>query len=65
MIYFRIMTYGIAIIRILHDRMDAPRWFRRTPILLVNESVKNGCCVRQRADNIFYTPQSDEFYAIY
>jgi toxin ParE1/3/4 len=25
MIYFRIMAYGIAIIRILHDRMDAPR----------------------------------------
>ena len=25
MIYFRITTYGIAIIRILHDRMDAPR----------------------------------------
>ena len=26
MIYFRITTYGIAIIRILHDRMDAPRY---------------------------------------
>ena len=25
MIYFRITTYGIAIIRILHDLMDAPR----------------------------------------
>jgi toxin ParE1/3/4 len=25
MIYFRITDYGIAIIRILHDRMDAPR----------------------------------------
>ncbi len=25
MIYFRITTYGIAIIRILHDRMDTPR----------------------------------------
>ena len=25
MIYFRITTYGIAIIRILRDRMDAPR----------------------------------------
>ncbi|WP_211452901.1 type II toxin-antitoxin system RelE/ParE family toxin [Collimonas antrihumi] len=25
MIYFRITTYGIAIIRILHDRMDASR----------------------------------------
>ena len=25
MVYFRITTYGIAIIRILHDRMDAPR----------------------------------------
>ncbi|MDO9226863.1 MAG: type II toxin-antitoxin system RelE/ParE family toxin [Pseudomonadota bacterium] len=24
MIYFRITTYGIAIVRILHDRMDAP-----------------------------------------
>ncbi|POA16960.1 type II toxin-antitoxin system RelE/ParE family toxin [Pseudomonas sp. FW300-N1A1] len=24
MIYFRITAYGIAIIRILHDRMDAP-----------------------------------------
>lgn len=27
MIYFRITTYGIAIIRVLHDRMDAPRYF--------------------------------------
>jgi toxin ParE1/3/4 len=25
MIYFRITTYGIAVVRILHDRMDAPR----------------------------------------
>lgn len=25
MLYFRITTYGIAIVRILHDRMDAPR----------------------------------------
>ncbi len=25
MIYFRVTAYGIAIIRILHDRMDAPR----------------------------------------
>lgn len=25
MIYFRIADYGIAIIRILHDRADAPR----------------------------------------
>lgn len=25
MIYFRSTTYGIAIIRILHNRMDAPR----------------------------------------
>lgn len=25
MIYFRITTYGIAIIRIVHDRMDASR----------------------------------------
>jgi toxin ParE1/3/4 len=25
MIYFRITAYGIAIIRILHDRMDAQR----------------------------------------
>lgn len=24
-IYFRVTPYGIAIIRILHDRMDAPR----------------------------------------
>ena len=26
MIYFRITTYGIVIIRILHDRMDALRY---------------------------------------
>jgi toxin ParE1/3/4 len=25
MIYFRITPYGIAVTRILHDRMDAPR----------------------------------------
>jgi len=25
LIYFRITTYGIAVVRILHDRMDAPR----------------------------------------
>jgi toxin ParE1/3/4 len=25
MIYFRITPYGVAIIRILHERMDAPR----------------------------------------
>ncbi len=25
MIYFRITTYGIAVVRILHERMDAPR----------------------------------------
>ena len=25
MVYFRITTYGIAVIRILHERMDAPR----------------------------------------
>ena len=25
MIYFRIATYGIAVVRVLHDRMDAPR----------------------------------------
>ena len=25
MIYFRIMPYGVAVIRILHDRMDARR----------------------------------------
>ncbi|MEN9480471.1 MAG: hypothetical protein RLZZ298_1866 [Pseudomonadota bacterium] len=24
-IYFRITNYGIAVVRILHDRMDAPR----------------------------------------
>jgi toxin ParE1/3/4 len=26
MIYFRVTEYGIAIIRILHDRMDAPHY---------------------------------------
>lgn len=26
MIYFRITTYGIAVVRILHDRMDSPRY---------------------------------------
>lgn len=26
MIYLRITVYGIAIIRILHDRVDAPRY---------------------------------------
>jgi toxin ParE1/3/4 len=25
MIYFRAMDYGIAVIRVLHERMDAPR----------------------------------------
>lgn len=25
MVYFRITAYGVAIFRILHDRMDAPR----------------------------------------
>lgn len=25
MIYFRITAYGIAVVRILHERMDAPR----------------------------------------
>lgn len=25
MIYFRVTNYGIAVVRILHDRMDAPR----------------------------------------
>jgi toxin ParE1/3/4 len=25
MIYFRITDYGVAVVRILHDRMDAPR----------------------------------------
>ena len=25
MLYFRITPYGIAVVRILHDRMDAPR----------------------------------------
>ncbi len=24
-IYFRVTAYGIAIVRVLHDRMDAPR----------------------------------------
>lgn len=24
MVYFRITAYGVAIIRVLHDRMDAP-----------------------------------------
>lgn len=26
MIYFRITSYGIAIVRVLHQRMDAPRY---------------------------------------
>ena len=26
MIYFRVTTYGVAIIRVLHDRMDSPRY---------------------------------------
>ena len=26
-IYFRVTDYGVAIIRVLHDRMDAPRHF--------------------------------------
>jgi len=26
MIYFRITDYGIAIIRVLHERMDAPHY---------------------------------------
>jgi toxin ParE1/3/4 len=26
MIYFRITNYGIAVVRILHERMDAPRY---------------------------------------
>ncbi len=25
-VYFRVMAYGIAIVRVLHDRMDAPRY---------------------------------------
>jgi toxin ParE1/3/4 len=25
MVYFRVTDYGIAIVRVLHDRMDAPR----------------------------------------
>jgi toxin ParE1/3/4 len=25
-IYFRVTAYGVAIIRVLHDRMDAPRY---------------------------------------
>jgi toxin ParE1/3/4 len=29
MIYFRVADYGIAIIRVLHDRMDAPRHLLR------------------------------------
>ena len=24
--YFRVTTYGVAIIRVLHDRMDSPRY---------------------------------------
>jgi plasmid stabilization system protein ParE len=24
-VYFRVTDYGIAVIRVLHDRMDAPR----------------------------------------
>lgn len=28
-IYFRVTTYGIAIVRILHERMDAPRHLRK------------------------------------
>ena len=27
MIYLRVTEYGVAIIRVLHDRMDAPRHF--------------------------------------
>jgi len=27
MIYFRVTDLGITIVRILHDRMDAPRYF--------------------------------------
>jgi toxin ParE1/3/4 len=27
MIYFRVMPYGSAVIRVLHERMDAPRHF--------------------------------------
>ncbi|MFT5173697.1 MAG: toxin ParE1/3/4 [Gammaproteobacteria bacterium] len=30
MIYFRITDYGIAVIRVLHTRMDAPRHFGDT-----------------------------------
>lgn len=26
MIYLRVTTYGVAIIRVLHDRMDSPRY---------------------------------------
>ncbi len=25
-VYFRVTAYGVAIIRVLHDRMDAPRY---------------------------------------
>jgi toxin ParE1/3/4 len=25
MIYFRASDYGVAVVRVLHDRMDAPR----------------------------------------
>jgi len=25
MVYFRMTDYGIAVIRVLHERMDAPR----------------------------------------
>jgi toxin ParE1/3/4 len=25
MIYFRVMPYGISVVRVLHERMDAPR----------------------------------------
>ncbi len=28
MIYFRMTNYGIAVVRILHERMDAPRHLR-------------------------------------
>lgn len=28
MIYFRVTSYGIAVVRVLHDRMDAPRHLR-------------------------------------
>jgi len=26
-IYLRVTDYGIAVVRVLHDRMDAPRHF--------------------------------------